>query len=299
MKKLTLLILALSLAFTLSACIEEDAGGDALGVPFDGSAETTTEPDAPSDDAPAGEDIPFVLPDREPPQAPEPGSGEIYYAVISVRDFGEITVRLYSAFAPLTVERFLENVGSGYYTGKSFHRIVNDFMIQAGSYDGQGGSDPAVEGIFTETHPEARHYYGAIALAANSLGFGSEQFYIVNSKNTGAFEYVLSMYQMEYNDIIENMEVYSEMFGMEVVVEALYEISDFINTPAHIRERYAEVGGAPFLDGGYTVFGYAVDGFDVIDAISAVEVVSNPFGEVSVPVEEVIIEWVVLIDSLD
>ncbi|MBQ4166145.1 MAG: peptidylprolyl isomerase, partial [Oscillospiraceae bacterium] len=52
---------------------------------------------------------------------------------------------------------------------------------------------------------------------------------------------------------------------------------------------YDKVGGAPSLDGGYTVFGQVYEGFDVIDAISACEVVANAKGEMSSPVKTITI----------
>jgi cyclophilin family peptidyl-prolyl cis-trans isomerase len=239
-----------------------------------------------------------------PPSAPavdipESDPGAANYLIINVRDFGEITVRLHPEYAPNTVERFVANVREGFYTGRNFHRIMADFMIQGGSYDRQGGGNPADPGVFTETHPDARHYYGAFCLAANQLGFGGDSFYIVNNKDTDAFENLLVSYQMELDDIMANVIEYSEIYGEELVNDAIAQIMEFIHTPEEVRQRYAEVGGAPFLDGGYTVFGYAIDGFDVIDAISAVPVVPNMFGEPSSPTQEVIIEWIIVKTTLD
>ena len=55
------------------------------------------------------------------------------------------------------------------------------------------------------------------------------------------------------------------------------------------------MGGTPYLDGGYTVFGQTVEGFDIIDAISEVEVEPQSGGsEISHPVEKIIIESVTI-----
>ena len=65
------------------------------------------------------------------------------------------------------------------------------------------------------------------------------------------------------------------------------------------KAKYKEVGGAPSLDGNYTVFGQTVDGFDVLDKISAVEVETNDAmggNEVSKPKTEIIIEKVEIKD---
>ena len=63
------------------------------------------------------------------------------------------------------------------------------------------------------------------------------------------------------------------------------------NSTDEVVEKYKQ-GGTYFLDGGYTVFGQVVEGFDVIDSISAVEVKDNGNGEESKPVKDIIIKSV-------
>ena len=60
--------------------------------------------------------------------------------------------------------------------------------------------------------------------------------------------------------------------------------------PSNVKELYNKNGGSPQLDGDYTVFGQVYEGFDVIDAVSAVEVEDNGAGAVTKPVEEIIIK---------
>ena len=74
--------------------------------------------------------------------------------------------------------------------------------------------------------------------------------------------------------------------SMDKTITALGDLTD------EMKAKYAEVGGTSFLDGGYTVFGQMVDGFDVLDSVSAVEVQENSSGELSSPVETVTIESV-------
>ncbi|MCL2018242.1 MAG: peptidylprolyl isomerase [Oscillospiraceae bacterium] len=233
-------------------------------------------------------------------EIPESDPGEANFAIINVRGFGEITVKLYPEYAPKTVERFTENVRSGFYTGRNFHRVISDFMIQGGSFDGNGGGDPNVTGIKTETHPDANHYYGAFCLAANTLGEGSDSFYIVNSKDTGAYEKRIRDVEEELRQITAEEASYRAMYGDKAVDEAIEMLNDILdNVTPEAKARYAESGGTPQLDGGYTVFGYTIDGFDVIDAISAVEVVNNGRGEISKPTQDIIIEWVILKTNID
>jgi len=244
-------------------------------------------------------------------QTPESDPGEANYAVIKIKDFGEITVELKPEYAPNTVERFVENVRAGFYTGKNFHRVMTDFMIQGGSFDGKGGVNFNVQGVMTETHPDARHYYGAFCLASNA-GMGSDSFYIVNNKNPDTVEVseskmneYLEHYQLQLAYVLAEEDALIEVYGKEAVdkeINALWGAIEYYTVqiriideiPEAVKAKYAEVGGTPELDGDYTVFGYTVKGFDVIDKISAVQTVDNGRGEKSVPTQEIIIEWIIV-----
>ena len=59
-----------------------------------------------------------------------------------------------------------------------------------------------------------------------------------------------------------------------------------------IKEKYNTVGGDPFLDGGYTVFGQTYEGFEVLDSIANVKLGANNAGEQSKPMEDIIINSV-------
>ena len=64
------------------------------------------------------------------------------------------------------------------------------------------------------------------------------------------------------------------------------EDSQEIKFPTNVKEKYKEVGGTPFLDGNYTVFGQVIEGLDVVDAISKVDTTYNQDGsEMSKPVD--------------
>ena len=73
--------------------------------------------------------------------APEAGE-EI--AIFHVKDFGEIKVKFFKSVAPKAVENFLTHAKNGYYNGVTFHRVINEFMIQGGdpTGTGTGGSPP-------------------------------------------------------------------------------------------------------------------------------------------------------------
>jgi peptidyl-prolyl cis-trans isomerase A (cyclophilin A)/peptidyl-prolyl cis-trans isomerase B (cyclophilin B) len=305
-KKLLTALLTLTLGlFFFAACAEKTAENGSNGENNENS-ENPAAPNAPSNTGAS------AVPENDP--------GEANYVIISVRDFGEITIQLYPQYAPIAVSRFVENVRSGFYTGRNFHRIVDDFMIQGGSYSGDGVGDPNAETFKPEPHPSMRHFYGALAMAATGAGDASDSFYIVNSKNTSAFgellpqapliEMSVQSMQDELDEIKENREHYDEMYGSFMVDHHIEQSENMISHYTHLANflsnaaddviaRYAEVGGAPFLDGGYTVFGYTIDGFDVIDAISAVETTWGNDNAMSKPLEEIIIEWIIVKTTLD
>jgi cyclophilin family peptidyl-prolyl cis-trans isomerase len=273
--------------------------GSATAETTTAAAETTTTA-APVTDNYTGE------PNTPNPAAPG-NTGDVAlqsgdtYAVISVKEFGDITVKLFPEVAPVAVENFKKLANDGYYTDKVFHRIIANFMIQGGSFDGSGMSAEDEESFDIETSYNARHFYGALSMA-NSMGQNGTQFFIVNNKETGAFA--------DLESTLPQNEAYAQSFlqQLNAAKPTLDDFSynyyysqykttvannDFVaHADADVKAKYAEIGGTPHLDGGYTVFGHVVEGFDVVDAISAVEVTLDNSGALSAPVTAVVIEKV-------
>ncbi len=103
--------------------------------------------------------------------------------VISVKDYGDITVELYPKYAPITVKNFLKLVDEEFYDGLTFHRVIKDFMIQGGdpNGDGTGGSPDKIKGEFTSNGVDnpLKHSRGAISMArSNDPDSASCQFFI-------------------------------------------------------------------------------------------------------------------------
>ena len=69
-------------------------------------------------------------------------------------------------------------------------------------------------------------------------------------------------------------------------------MAEWFKSPTEQEISKYKQGGVYYLDGGYTVFGQVVEGFDVIDSISSVEVTENSGGEKSQPVEDIMIKTV-------
>jgi peptidyl-prolyl cis-trans isomerase B (cyclophilin B) len=108
-----------------------------------------------------------------------------HYAIIDVKDYGTISLELDADEAPITVTNFVNLVNDGFYDGLTFHRIINDFMIQGGdpNHNGTGGSDTTIKGEFSENNVEntISHTRGTISMARNSQSYdsASSQFFIV------------------------------------------------------------------------------------------------------------------------
>jgi cyclophilin family peptidyl-prolyl cis-trans isomerase len=106
------------------------------------------------------------------------------YAVIDIRGFGEIRLVLFPEIAPLAVANFTKLAEDGTYEGRTFHRIIEGFMIQGGCSVGDGTGLPAAPQFATEPSPHAVHVYGAISTANRGGATNGEQFFIVNTEET-------------------------------------------------------------------------------------------------------------------
>ncbi len=179
---------------------------------------------------------------------------------------GEVKIRLFPEYAELGVENFVGLAEKGYYDGLTMHRVMADFMIQGGDPLGTGTGGESLWGDKFDggTSDKLTHAAGTIAYAnSGSTSTDGSQFYIVTGET----------YDNDYLSLLESKG---------------YSFSD------DIKKILASAGGAPWLDGGYTIFGQVYDGLDIIFAIQDVEVYQgnamNP--EVSTPVEPVVIEYV-------
>jgi len=170
--------------------------------------------------------------------------------VLLQTNYGDIVVRL-SDSTPLHRDNFLKLVKTHYYDSVLFHRVIENFMIQAGDPDskhakpgeplGNGGPDYTIPAEFKAT---LFHKKGVIAAARDNnpeKASSGSQFYIVQGK--------------VFTDAgLDSVETY-RLHGRKI--------------PAEQREVYKTVGGAPHLDQSYTVFGEVVRGLDVVDKIAS------------------------------
>ena len=169
-----------------------------------------------------------------------------------VTNMGTLKIKLYDN-TPQHRDNFIKLVEEGFYDSVLFHRIIPSFMIQGGDPDskgapagkmlGMGGPGYTVPAEFVDNNI---HVKGALAAARMgdqmnpTKASSGSQFYIVQGQSLS-------------DGMLDQME------GMK----------KFKYTPEQ-RALYKEKGGTPFLDRDYTVFGELVEGFDVLDKISAV-----------------------------
>lgn len=113
----------------------------------------------------------------------------IHHARIEIEGKGVIEVVLNANVAPITVSNFCHLAQEGFYNGLTFHRIIQDFMMQGGDPkgDGTGGTDYDIKGEFKENgvaNP-LLHQRGAISMArAQHPDSASTQFFIMQKTNT-------------------------------------------------------------------------------------------------------------------
>lgn len=194
-------------------------------------------------------------------QFKEPKVGDTV-AEIAIEGHGSIFVKFFEKEAPKAVENFVTHAKEGYYDGLTFHRIIENFMIQGGDPTGTGTGGESIWGeAFEDEFDESLHpYRGALAMANSGPDTNGSQFFIVqNSDSYGEQELdqIGFIYNIDFNDAV--------------------------------KEKYSEVGGAPWLYGMHTVFGQVYEGLDVLDSVAAVSKL-NP--QAGVPAEDVIIEYI-------
>ncbi len=92
---------------------------------------------------------------------------------------GSLTIELYPDQAPITVSNFLRYVDESFYSGIQFHRVINDFMIQAGGFNKEMEQKPGFAAIKNESANGLSNKRGTIAMArTNDPDSATSQFFI-------------------------------------------------------------------------------------------------------------------------
>ena len=92
---------------------------------------------------------------------------------------GDITIELFDADAPKTVENFTKLARDGFYDGLGFHRIISDFMIQGGCPRGDGTGGPGY--TFEDEFNQHKVVRGVLAMANAGPNTNGSQFFLVTT----------------------------------------------------------------------------------------------------------------------
>ncbi|MCD8252774.1 MAG: peptidylprolyl isomerase [Phocaeicola dorei] len=213
---------------------------------------------------------------------------------------GNITVALYNE-TPKHRDNFIKLVKEGVYDSTLFHRVIKQFMIQAGDPDSKNASDTAMLGsgdvgytIPAEFNPKFFHKKGVLAAARQGDDVNPEkassgcQFYIVTGRKftepqlLGMENKINEQHEEALFDSLARQRM-KEIYKMRKAGDnaGLLELQDTLEaqareladkeekfrfTPEQIK-AYSTVGGAPHLDGSYTVFGEVTEGMEVVENI--------------------------------
>lgn len=221
---------------------------------------------------------------------------------------GDIVIELYNE-TPLHRDNFIKLVKENYYDSVLFHRVIKDFMIQTGDGNSKnavsgrqyGDGDPGYTIDAEIRYPQFFHKRGALAAARTGDQMNPErkssgsQFYIVTGKKFTAQQLDQMEKQMEYRakqDLFQKLaspyrkdimklQMQKDTAGVEKLRDELIRKTEeeYKLHPATFnqeqRDAYENVGGAPHLDGQYTVFGEVISGWDVIEKIEKAETDKN------------------------
>ena len=96
---------------------------------------------------------------------------------------GELVLDLFASEAPRTVNNFVFLAREGFYDGVTFHRIMKDFMVQAGDPTGNGSGGPGYR--FADEPVTKPYTKGTLAMANAGPDTNGSQFFIVHAENAG------------------------------------------------------------------------------------------------------------------
>lgn len=164
--------------------------------------------------------------------------------VLISTEYGEMVAELYNE-TPQHRDNFVKLIDEGWYSDSPFHRVIKNFMIQGG-HNSDGRVDP---GYTIPAEFSANFYHKKGALSAARMG---DQVNPMKESSGCQFYIVQGTVVTE-----SGLQGASQRTGYSYSNEAI--------------EAYSTIGGTPHLDGGYTVFGEVISGFDVIDKIATVK----------------------------
>jgi cyclophilin family peptidyl-prolyl cis-trans isomerase len=222
-----------------------------------------------------------------------PQPGEIY-ADIVIADYGTITFKLFPDLAPKGVAQFVALAERGYYDTRNIHRVIESMLMQGGSFNLDGTDGDVIEDEKIDVEPSgfARNFYGALVLAPDADGMNYCQFYVVNDKRPADIDAAIEKLSAQLSETASPLTPEADTIYNDF-------LADMRAIPQDVKDMYMSRGGLFREDGRTTVIGQAIDGFDVIDAISAVQVTAGNTqddidGIISRPLNDIIIKSVTI-----
>ena len=202
-----------------------------------------------------GEDLEVDYKTNAERQMAMPEKGE-QIAVIHIKGYGDVKVKFFPEVAPKAVENFLTHSKNGYYNGVTFHRIIDEFMIQGGDPEGTGMGGESIWGkdFEEELSYNLVPYRGSLCMASRGLN---------NSPSLGSQFYITQAHA--------NNQLANQMIGY--------------GYPEDLIEQYKKYGGYLSLYMQYTIFGQVFEGMDIVDKVVKVETDEN-----DKPLTDVVIE---------
>ena len=211
----------------------------------------------------------------------QPKKGE-EIAVITIKDYGDIKIKLFEDEAPLAVKNFKALAEDRFYDELIIHRVQKDSVIQGGDPKGDGTGGKSVtfdskdnivkndegnivytdKGFNQEISDNLLNFTGAVGYATDYTSMNKSQFYILSTKKGEVDDDYFKLLKKDYK----------KLFADNVV------------------EKYKEVGGEPYFDGSYTIFGQVFEGMEVVERINEVKVNSS-----YKPNEQIMIEKVEIV----
>lgn len=192
------------------------------------------------------------------------------HEVLFETTMGNIRVALYNE-TPLHRDNFLANVRNKVYDGVLFHRVISNFMIQAGDTASRHARPGEALGDTPEAFTvPAEIRYPAIFHKRGSLAAAREGDDVNPERSSSSMQFYI-VYGRRFDDAM-----------LDKVQQRLDERGTGVTLTPEVREAYRRYGGTPHLDGQYTVFGEVVEGLAVVRDIQWV-----PTDKADRPVDDV------------
>jgi len=154
---------------------------------------------------------------------------------------GTIKLNLFYNKTPITVSNFVNLANRGYYNNLSFHRVINDFMVQGGCPIGTGTGGPGYN-FSDEFHPELRHDQpGVLSMANAGPGTNGSQFFITHvetpwlDNNHSIFGQVINdddqdvVNSISQNDIIEEILIIGELTNNSEIDQRISDWNEILD----------------------------------------------------------------------